>query len=99
MVLNKNLPSPFLPENDEEKIEGDKPTPKIDKKDTGFTIDFANIDQRILAFPLPSGNYAGLSAGSGRVGLLPLAFGTGRRPRRGTSRRDAEPLRHRTPPR
>ncbi len=63
MVLNKNLPSPFLPENDEEKIEGDKPTPKIDKKDTGFTIDFANIDQRILAFPLPSGNYAGLSAG------------------------------------
>ncbi len=64
VVLNKNLPSPFLRESDEEKGDGEKPTPKIEKKDAAFAIDFLDIDQRILSFPLPTGSYAGLSAGS-----------------------------------
>ncbi|HEY1186018.1 MAG TPA: hypothetical protein VGE74_00115, partial [Gemmata sp.] len=66
VVLNKTLPSPFLPESDEEKGEGEKPAPKGEKKDkdAAFAIDFAGIDQRILSFPIPTGNYAGLTAGS-----------------------------------
>jgi tricorn protease len=66
VVLNKDLPSPFLRESDEEKGDGDKPAPKIDKKDkdTAFKIDFADIDQRILSFPLPAGNYSQLQAGA-----------------------------------
>jgi tricorn protease len=77
VVLNKDLPSPFLRESDEEK--GDVPSPKLDpKKDGGFKIDFADIDQRILAFPLPTGNYAALSAGSaGSVYFLTRAEGEG----------------------
>ena len=64
-VLNKDLPSPFLRESDEEKGE-ERPTPKMDKKDkdAAFAIDFADIDQRILAFPLPTGSYSGLVAGA-----------------------------------
>lgn len=66
VVLNKDLPSPFLRENDEEKGESEKPLTKGEKKDrdAAFAIDFADIDQRILSFPLPTGNYAGLSAGA-----------------------------------
>jgi tricorn protease len=66
VVLNKDLPSPFLRESDEEKGDGDKPAPKMDKKDkdAAFKIDFADIDQRILSFPLPTGNYSGLQAGA-----------------------------------
>ena len=77
VVLTKNLPSPFLPENDEEKGTGDKPKPapkgepKKDKekepkkdKEPAFDIDFGDIDQRILSFPMPTGSYAGLMAGA-----------------------------------
>jgi tricorn protease len=62
VVLNKDLPSPFLRESDEEK--GDQPVPKVDFNKPPFKIDFADIDQRILSFPLPTGNYAGLSTGA-----------------------------------
>jgi tricorn protease len=62
VVLNKDLPSPFLRESDEEK--GETPAPKVDPKNAGFRIDFAEIDQRILAFPLPTGSYAALSTGA-----------------------------------
>ena len=57
---------PFLRENDEEKGTSEKPTPKADRKDkeTPFAIDFENIDQRILSFPLPAGNYAALATGT-----------------------------------
>jgi len=61
VVLTKNLPSPFLRENDEEK--GEQPTPQIDPKKAEFKIDFEGIDQRILSFPLPQGNYGALQAG------------------------------------
>ena len=80
VVLNKDLPSPFLRESDEEKGEGEKPAPKTDKKDkdAAFAIDFTNIDQRILAFPLPTGNYAGLQTGSaGQIYYLTRSEGGG----------------------
>ena len=66
VVLNKDLPSPFLRESDEEKGDGEKPAPKIDKKDkeAAFAIDFGDIDQRILSFPVPTGSYGGLQAGA-----------------------------------
>ena len=35
------------------------------KPATKFAIDFEGIDQRIIALPLPTGNYANLQAGSG----------------------------------
>ncbi|QJW92828.1 S41 family peptidase [Frigoriglobus tundricola] len=65
VVLNATLPSPFLRENDEEKTDAEKPAPKGEaKKDVAFAIDFPDIDQRILSFPLPTGNYGGLQAGA-----------------------------------
>lgn len=78
VVLNKELPSPFLRESDEEKGESEKPTPKSDRKekDVAFSIDFADIDQRILSFPLPAGNYSGLQAGAaGQIFYLTRAEG------------------------
>lgn len=67
-VLKADLPSPFLRESDEEKGEA-APAPfpkgKGEKKDDApFAIDLAGIGQRILSFPLPPGNYVGLSAGA-----------------------------------
>ncbi|HVL15770.1 MAG TPA: PDZ domain-containing protein [Gemmata sp.] len=67
VVLKADVPSPFLRESDEEKGESDKPTPKKDDpktKEAAFAIDFAGMDQRILSFPMPQGNYSGLSAGT-----------------------------------
>jgi tricorn protease len=66
VVLNKDLPSPFLRESDEEKGENERPTPRADKKDkdVAFAIDFTDIGQRILSFPVPTGNYTGLQAGA-----------------------------------
>jgi tricorn protease len=66
VVLRKDLPSPFLRESDEEKGEVERPAPKGDRKDrdAAFAIDFADIEQRILSFPLPTGSYAGLQAGA-----------------------------------
>ena len=66
-VLKADVPSPFLRESDEEKGDPEKPTPKgkdDPKKDAGFAIELAGLDQRILSFPIPTGNYAGLSAGT-----------------------------------
>jgi tricorn protease len=62
VVLKADLPSPFLRESDEEK--GEQPVPKVDFKKPDFAIDLGNLDQRILSFPLPTGNYGGLSAGA-----------------------------------
>jgi tricorn protease len=75
-VLQKSLPSPFLKESDEEKttetkreeegkeepkrgpvVRGPRPVPKVN-------IDLENLDQRILALPVPNGNYGNLQAGA-----------------------------------
>ena len=67
-VLSASEPSPFLRESDEEKAEAGGREPGAPKKDRGevaaTTIDFDGLGQRILAFPLPPGNYGGLNAGA-----------------------------------
>ncbi len=91
-VLRKDLPSPLAPESDEEKAaeekkeeakkeeakkpEAAKPKPaeKVEVK-----IDLENIDQRILALPIPARSYAGLVAGKTGVLFLvedPFMVGT-----------------------
>jgi tricorn protease len=84
VVLDKALPSPLAPESDEEKApeagkKEDKKEDKSDKKGeekkaktpAAVKIDFENIDQRILALPLPPANYSDLAAG--KSGVLFLA--------------------------
>jgi tricorn protease len=50
------------PKEVEPKKDDAKPEPK-EKPAEKFTIDFDGIDQRILALPMPSGNYGSLQAG------------------------------------
>ena len=70
MVLKKDLPSPFLRESDEEKGEAEhSPTPKGEgasrrKGRARSRSTSTGLDQRILSFPLPPGNYASLQAGA-----------------------------------
>lgn len=78
-VLNKDDPSPLAPESDDEneKKESDKEADK-DKKESAkevpkVKIDLENIDQRILALPIPVKNYLALLAG--KKGQLLLAEG------------------------
>jgi tricorn protease len=98
-VLRKDLPSPLAPESDEEKAaeekksedrsqkseeakkEAAKPKPpeKVEVK-----IDFDNIDQRILAMPIPARAYVGLAAGKTGVlflGESPFTVGASEGPR------------------
>ena len=80
-VLDKTLPSPIAPESDEEKAPA-LPKGKEDEKGKAkstptLKIDFRDLDQRILALPLPARNYAGLQAGKEGVLFLvegPAAF-------------------------
>ncbi|HTE19204.1 MAG TPA: PDZ domain-containing protein, partial [Armatimonadota bacterium] len=70
-VLRKDLPSPLAPESDEEKVAEppkapdmppvtpSQPTPPAGAE---VRIDLENIDQRVLALPLPARNYQGLGA-------------------------------------
>jgi tricorn protease len=80
IVLNKDEPSPFFPESDEEeekseekKAEEKKAADTKAAKENGkngkngepviVKIDLADIDQRILALPLPARGYRALQAG------------------------------------
>jgi tricorn protease len=85
-VLRKDLPSPLAPESDDEKAAmAEKPDSAnsgtnsakakdaSSKKPAAVTIDFENLDQRILALPIPAQNYFGLNAG--KTGLLYLTQG------------------------
>lgn len=72
-VLAKGVASPLAPESDEEKgpeaskkKKGDdaKKGDEKEEKDTSVKIDFDGLDQRILALPTTSGNYADLSTGA-----------------------------------
>jgi tricorn protease len=64
-VLRSNLPNPLAKESDEEKgvtrEEKPKESPKTPEP---FSIDFDGLNNRILAIPLPSGNYSRLQAGT-----------------------------------
>jgi tricorn protease len=77
VVLSKDDPSPLLPESDDEKDAPAKPEdkPKADGKKElpKVRIDLENIDQRILALPIPNRNYVGLLAG--KAGTLFLLEG------------------------
>jgi tricorn protease len=75
VVLSKDDPSPLAHENDEEK---DKPAPAGDKAKKKkelpkVHIDPEDIDQRVLALPVPPKNYVGLLAG--KAGTLFLLEG------------------------
>ncbi len=88
MVLKKDLPSPLVPESDEEKPKEpeksgkDKQSDKDKDKDKDkgkeekpvtMEIDIENIGQRILALPIPARNYQGLAAG--KTGVVYLVEG------------------------
>lgn len=54
VVLRNDLPSPLAPESDDEKTAAEpKPAPPA-----GFRIDLDGLDQRIIALPMQSLNYA-----------------------------------------
>jgi tricorn protease len=66
-VLRNNIPNPLAKESDEEKgVQKEEkpkeppPKPAIEP----FSIDFDGINNRILAIPLPPGNYRDLEAGA-----------------------------------
>ncbi len=66
-VLRNNLPNPLAKESDEEKgVQKDEkpkePPPKTAPEP--FSIDFEGIENRILALPIPPGNYHELAAGA-----------------------------------
>ena len=76
VVLNKSDASPVAPESDEEKSAdnraGDKKSdaPPEDKKiePVNIKIDLDNIDQRVVALPIPARNYGGMDVG--KTGIL-----------------------------
>jgi len=70
-VLNKELPSPFAPESDDEKEtkkeEKVKETKKEEKKESKvIKIDLDGISQRIISVPVPARNYTNLTACDGK---------------------------------
>jgi tricorn protease len=81
MVLRKDLPSPLAKESDEEKPAKDekKEPPKEGAKvPEPVTIDFDGLANRILAVPLPSGDYSALRTGeAGQLYYLKIEEGKG----------------------
>ncbi len=87
VVLRKDLPSPLAPESDEEKAEEPKKPEETKKaeeakkaaeKPPEVKIDFDNIEQRILALPVPARSYTYLVAGkTGVLFLLESPFTVG----------------------
>ncbi len=70
MVLRKDLPSPVVPESDEETAKTDSPKeakPDDKEKDKKamepVRIDFEGLDQRIVALPFARANYSELDMG------------------------------------
>ncbi len=70
-VLADDVPSPLLPESDEEEPDEEEPEEKNgddgDEENGGevdVRIDFQGIDQRILALDVPEKDYLGLLAGT-----------------------------------
>lgn len=114
VVLNKEAPSPFAPESDEESVQGEddeekkgkdegqkkdkeknedesegnektkdadkaeeeneKGKDEAKKKSAKVEIDFENLDQRIIALPVPSRNYGNLQpAANGKLFYIGMA--------------------------
>ncbi len=79
-VLRKGLPSPLAKESDEEKGLKKEEKPKEEKKKSEkpepFSVDLEGINYRILALPVPAGNYFSLQAGkAGEIYYLEAAYG------------------------
>jgi len=74
MTLQKDTASPFLPESDDEldekKKEDERDEEKKDEEIRPVHIDFENIEERIISFPLSAGTYTHLSASKGKVFYL-----------------------------
>lgn len=72
VVLAKDEASPVAPQSDDEKPAdvGKKDEKEKAKEPANVRIDFENLDQRILALPIPQRDYAGLAAG--KTGVLYL---------------------------
>ena len=66
-VLSADDPSPLARESDEEPVKDEDSEKEegeaSEDEDTGIRIDFENIDQRILALPIPAQNVTALAAG------------------------------------
>ncbi len=66
VMLDKNTPTIFTPESDEETVKGAEPDKKKDTSkpaaaSAGTRIDLDGIQQRVIALPLPAGNYRALN--------------------------------------
>jgi len=74
-VLRKDLPSPIAPESDEEKEKETKPAEDKKEKPAPVTVKIEpeEIEQRILALPIPARGYGELTAG--KAGVLYLREG------------------------
>jgi len=67
MTLRKEIPSPFLPESDEE-IDRDEKEEEVETENV--EIDVEDMDQRIVTIPVPPGNYYNLVAANDKVFYL-----------------------------
>jgi len=73
-VLRDDITSPLAKESDEEKMKEEKPSgaenkpvqekDKEQEKEEPFRVDFEGLDFRILALPIPPGNYSSLQTGN-----------------------------------
>jgi tricorn protease len=90
VVLDKDAPSPFAPESDEEKAVAEekkaadaasgaaKSGDAVKTAAAVTKVDLDGIDQRILAVPMPARRYVGLQAGkAGTLLALEMASATG----------------------
>ncbi|MDE3247214.1 MAG: PD40 domain-containing protein [Bacteroidota bacterium] len=59
LLLSKKTPSPLMPESDEEALKGDtsKSADASKKAAPAPMIETDNLEQRIIALPVPAGNY------------------------------------------
>jgi tricorn protease len=80
IVLTKETPSPLSLESDEEMVKGGDTTAKTSNTGTArnVRIDFDDIDQRIVALPLPEKNYSNLQGwADGKLFFLQREAGGG----------------------
>jgi len=72
ITLQADIPSPFLPKSDEELPEEEKEEPEEPEKKPPekIEIDLEGISQRVVAVPIPAGNYSGLAATEDKIFYL-----------------------------
>ncbi|MFO7616269.1 MAG: PDZ domain-containing protein [Bacteroidales bacterium] len=66
--LHPDIPSPFVPKDDEVATDGEKTKDEEQKKQEGHqAVDPSNIASRIIELPVPAGNYFGIEAVKDRI--------------------------------